>query len=139
MANEAVLLQQLEDRCFEATIANGTSGTDILKGTVMKFSADPNTVAASSADGDVFAGILVNDKIGGDGTTRCALWRKGVFSLKCAAGGTAVLGNAVKIGGANLIDIGDVTTLTDFGEHCGIALETGGNNEVIQVLVGGSQ
>ena len=80
MSNEAVLLQRLEDRCFEATIANGTTGTDILKGTVMKFSADPNTVAASSADDDPSAGTPARDKTGGDGTTRVALWRKGVFS-----------------------------------------------------------
>lgn len=137
MADEAVLLQQLEDRLFEATIANGTAGTDVLKGTVMKFSADPNTIAASSADGDTFAGILVVDKIGGDGTTRSSLWRHGVFSLKTSSGGTTVLGQPVKIDGANLIDIADDDTIETGGQIIGIAMETGGNSEVVQVLVGG--
>ena len=58
MANEAILVQQLEERFFEATIADGSSGTDIAKGTIMKWGSDPNTVVVSSSDGDLFAGIL---------------------------------------------------------------------------------
>ena len=58
MANEAILVQQLEERFFEASIADGSSGTDIAKGTIMKWGSDPNTVVVSSSDGDLFAGIL---------------------------------------------------------------------------------
>lgn len=138
MTNEAILVQQLEERFFEATIADGSVGSTILKGSVMKFDSDPNTVAVSTADSDVFAGILIADKVNGNGVTRVALGRHGVYALKCSSGGTAVLGAPVKIDGANLIDVADDDTIENSGQIIGQALETGGNNEVVQVLVGGN-
>jgi hypothetical protein len=136
MTNEAILVQQLEERFFEATIANGSAGSTILKGSIMKWDSDPNTVAVSSADGDLFAGILLADKVNGDGVTRVALGRRGVYAMKITAGGTTVLGEPVKIAGANQIALADDATAQKTSEMVGISLETGGNAEVIQVLCG---
>ena len=133
MADEAIMIQQLEEKLFQITVADGAG---IEKGTVMKFSSDPNTGAASSADGDLFMGILAEEKVASDGQTEVAVWRKGVFALKTSGSGTAVLGAPVKINGANLIDVADDDTIEVATQVVGIALETGGNSEVIQVLVG---
>ena len=104
MANEAILVQQLETRFFEATIATGSSGTDIAKGTIMKWGSDPNTVVVSSGDGDLFAGILQSEHKGGAGVTSVSLGRRGKYAMKITAGGTTVLGEPVKIAGANLLE-----------------------------------
>ncbi len=134
MANEAILVQQLEDRLFEVTVADNTG---IPKGTILKFDSDPNTAAASSADGDIFAGIAAEEKVADDGQVRLAVWRRGVFALKAhGSTGTITLGHKVKIAGANLIDPAAVTTEADFAEHLGTVIETSENNEVVNVLVG---
>ena len=134
MANEAILVQELQERFFEATIADGSAGTDILKGTVMKFTSDPNTVAAATADGDLIAGILIADKKGGDGNTRVALATSGVYALMCTAStGSAVLGEPVKITGANTIAPADDDTINKRAEAFAVALETGVASEVVQV------
>ena len=135
MANEAILVQQLEENAlFTVTVADVTG---LGKGTILKWSADPNTAAASSADGDIFAGILAEEKVANDGQTQVAVWRRGVFALTAtAATGAITLGHKVKIGGANLIDPAAVTTAADFAEHFGTCIETSSNDEVVQVLVG---
>jgi len=131
MANEAVLVQQLEDRLLEVTIAD----TAFEKGTVLKLS-DPNTGAASSADGDIFLGILATEKVSGDGQTRVAVWRHGVFDMKNVTGETITAGAPVKISGANLITIADDDTVENAGQVIGIALQSATSGEVIEVLVG---
>ena len=130
MANEAKMVQRLQDRLSEVTVASGVA---ILKGTVLKMS-DPNTGAASSADGDIFAGIASVDKSTDDGdvSTRLSVWTKGTFDMKCDGVGVTV-GDRLKIGGANLISVADVTTAADFSEHFAIALQTGAASEVIEV------
>ena len=136
MADEAVLVQQLETRFFEATIADGSAGSTILKGTIMKWGSDPNTVIVSSGDGDLFAGILLAYKVTGDGVTRVALARHAVYAMKITSGGTTVLGEPVKIAGANQIALADDATAQKTSEMVGISLETGANSETVQVLVG---
>ncbi len=136
MTDEAILLQQLEERFFEATIADGSAGSTILKGSIMKWGSDPNTVAVSSGDGDLFAGILLADKKHGAGVTNVALGRRGKYAMKITSGGTTVLGEPVKIAGANQITLADDATAQKTSEMVGIALETGSNSETIQVLVG---
>ena len=133
MANEAVLVQQLQDRLTQVTVADGAT---IEKGTILKMSSDPNTAAASSADGDLFAGIAANEKVADDGQTELAVWTKGVFAIKCAAGGTATLGKKVKIAGANLIDVADDDQIENSNEVVGTVLETGSNDEVVLVRLG---
>ena|SRR3990167_2431614 len=135
MANEAVLVQQLEDRLFEVTVADGTA---IAKGAILKFGSDPNTAVISAADGDLFAGILAVEKVASDGQTRVPVWRKGVFDiLVTASTGSATLGKPVKINGANQVTLADDDTVANSNEVVGIALETGSAGEVINVLVGG--
>ena len=132
MANEATLVQQLEDRLLEVTVADGTA---ITKVTILKLS-DPNTAAASSADGDIFLGIASVDKVANDGQTRMAVWRHGVFDMKDSGAGITA-GDPVKIAGANLIATADDATAAGLKEVVGIALQTAAANEVIEVLVGG--
>ena len=136
MTNEAILVQQLETRFFEATIADGSTGSTILKGTLMVWDSDPNTVKVSSSDGELWAGVLLADKVNGDGVTRVALGRRGVYAMKITSGGTTVLGEPVKIAGANQIALADDATAQKTSEMVGISLETGGNAEVVQVLCG---
>lgn len=133
MANEATLVQQLEDRLFEATVADGTG---IEKGTLMQLSSDPNTVTATSGVGDIFAGILAAEKVAGDGHTRAALWRRGVFAIKVAAGGSATLGKMLKTSGANCVVDATDDAVEDSSSIVGMALETGAAEETINVLVG---
>lgn len=133
MANEAVLVKKKSEAWFQVTVADGTG---LAKGTVLAWSADPNTAAASSADGDIFAGILAEEKVASDGQTEVAVYRDGVWQMTMAAGGATTLGHKVNITGANLIGPANVTTAADFAEHMGTVIETAANSEVVQVLVG---
>ena len=133
MANEAIMVQQLEERLFEVTMADGSSGTDIAKGTILKLS-DANLAAASSSDGDIFGGILSVDNVGGDGQTRYAVWTRGVFDCTLT-NATVVVGDLLNIQGTNLLAKANVTTLPDFSEMMGSALQDGGTNEVIEVFI----
>ena len=58
MANEATLIVET-DLPIMFTCANATG---IEKGTLLKLS-DPNTVAAATADNDIFIGIAAEEKI----------------------------------------------------------------------------
>lgn len=131
MANEAV--------CIEApriikrrTIANNTG---IAKGTVLYFSADPNTAAASSAADQSFAGIAVEEKVANDGITEIGAAMDGVWDMKATAA-AITLGVAVAIGGANLIVAADAADLLN-GAWLGYAEETGANDEVQRVRLKG--
>lgn len=68
MANEAILHEQVTIPS-SITVADGAG---IEKGTVLKYS-DPNTVAASTTDLDIVAGILYTEKISGTGITQAAV------------------------------------------------------------------
>ena len=136
MANEAVLIQDLEYKQLEFTMADGASGTDIEQFTILKIS-DPNTGSASSADGDIFLAILAVENIGADGQTRYAGYRGGVWDIK-ATGAPITVGNMVKIAGANLIATADDDQIELGGEVVGMALQTAANDEVIEILVGNS-
>ena len=105
MANEAVLVQDLEYRQLEVTMADGSLGTDIEQYTILKLS-DANTGSASSTDGDLFLGILAVENKGADGQTRYAAYRGGVWDLKDSGAGMAV-GVMCKIAGANLVATAD--------------------------------
>jgi hypothetical protein len=129
MANEAVLIYELSYP-IPMTCAVGTG---IEKGTILKLS-DPATVAASSADNDVFAGIAAEEKIANDGMTKIPVYVSGVFRMLVGAAGCTV-GKEVVISAANTIV--DYTTLDDEkGAVVGKALETGANGETVLVLVG---
>ena len=129
MANEAVLIYETE-LPIPMTVANGAA---IEKGTVMALT-DPMTVAASSADNDIFGGIAAEEKIASDGKTKIPCYFGGIFKMKVSATASTVgLDQVIK--GANTI--GDYTTLDgELGYVIGKAMETGANTETILVFVG---
>ena len=133
MANEAVLVQQLEDRLLQSTCSGGAV---IAKGAICRL-LDPNTVAPtiSTDTGVKFGGIAVSEKASGDGTTTLGMWRHGVFDLTVAAGETVTAGDMVTISGANTIRRVD-TALISGGILIGRALQDGAASEVIEILVG---
>ena len=131
MADEAVLMVETELPIM-MTVANSAA---LEKGTVLKLS-DPFTVAAATADNDIFAGIAAEEKIANDGKTKLAVYRGGIFKMKVSSTASTV-GLHQVIKGTNTI--GDYTTLDDEkGYVVGRALETGANAETILVEVGRS-
>ena len=104
----------------------------IPKGTVLKLST-PMTVAASSADNDLFGGIAAEEKISGDGKLSIAVYRDGIF--KCEAGGAVTVGLPQVIFGLNEfvnITAGD----HDLGYVFGTALETAANGQFFLLELG---
>jgi len=130
MANEAVLIHELEPP-IPITVADGAG---IEKGTILKIS-DPNTGAASAADGDIFAGITAEEKILSDGRTKIAVYRRGVFKITDSGAGVTV-GQRVKISGANLVATADDDQIELHHESIGQALETAAASETFLCLVG---
>lgn len=130
MANEATLMIET-DLPIPMTCANGTG---IEKGTVLKLS-DPYTVAACSADNDVFMGVAAEEKIANDGKTKIAVYTRGIFKMVIEAGNSTTVGQDCVIKGTNTI--GGYTTLDDEkGYVVGKALETGAAGESVLVQVG---
>lgn len=133
MANEVDIVTILEDRMVEVTVADGTT---VERGTIMKWSSDPNTVAACSADGDLIAGIMIVEKVANDGQTKVPLLRRGVCDIVCTAStGSAVLGKRVKVTGANTIAPADDDTIANITEAFATSMETGSAGERVQCIV----
>src|SRR4030042_2303564 len=130
MANEAVLVFELEPP-VPFTCADSTG---IEKGCLLKLT-DPFTVAATSADNDVFIGIAAEEKIASDGKTKIGVYLRGIFKLVVDAGDTTTVGLDCVIRAANAIGLFD--TLDDEnGKTVGKALETGAAGETVLVYVG---
>ena len=131
MANEAV--------CIEAPriIKNRTITGAIAKGTILYFSAD-NTVAATSAADQSFAGIATEEVTAteyANGKTTVAAAMDGVWDITATAAAN-VLGEAVAIGGANLIVTADAAELLN-GAFIGYLQETQDASEVCRVSLRG--
>lgn len=109
------------------TCANGTG---IEKGTLLKLS-DPFTVAASTGDTDVIAGVAKSEKIASDGKTKIDVYRGGIFRATC--GGNCTVGKTLMsysaTGDAN--DVIDGTNAALYSKCLGIALETGTDSQTI--------
>lgn len=104
----------------------------IPKGTLLKMTT-PMTAAASSADNDVPAGILIEEKVASDGIVEVTAALDGVWGITSTAAGITI-GNEVTIGGADSIKI--YTTLDgEKGYTLGRALETTAGSNVIAVAV----
>ena len=86
MANEAVMVRET------ALPVTYTSATAMEKGTIVKLS-DNNVVAASSATGDVIAGILARETLSTD--TEAAVYEEGDFRVY--ASGSITTGNPVGV------------------------------------------
>ena len=133
MANEAVIIELHGNGGdpVRYTIADGSAGSDVEKGTLMKIT-NPRTIIATAADNDPFAGVLAAEKVGGDGSTTATVYTKGIFDILCTAAAVAA-GERVSIGAANSVSkVGAADLL--FAD-VGIALETG-NASVDAVLIG---
>ena len=137
MANEAAIIELLgkDGDPMQYNIADGAVGTDILKGTLMYISADPRTMAASSATSQHFCGILAHDKVGGDGSTKATVITHCVADLK-DSGAAMVLGTMCQLAGANTVKTADdAGAQTSVAEHVGQVLETAGAAEVVAVKI----
>ncbi len=129
MANEAAMLYELS-LPVPFTCADGTG---IEKGTLLKLS-DPMTVAAATADNDLFIGVAAEEKIASSGITKIAVYLTGIARMKSDATGF-VVGTDLVIKGTNLV--GTYTTLDDEkGYVVGKALETAAASDTALVLFG---
>lgn len=136
MADEAVVIELANENPVQRTIADGVSGTDILKNTLMALDTDPNTVTASAA-AEQFGGILAFDKEGGDGSTLTSCHMDGVYDLTCNANAGVTLGGWVSLSGANLIKAATAAEILS-GGVVGKAEETFAASEVGRVRLIGS-
>lgn len=129
MANAVAILMVETELPIMMTCADAA----IPKGTILKLST-PYTVAASSADNDVFGGIAAEEKISGDGKLQIAVYRRGLFKVE--AGTSAVtVGKDVVIEAAN--EFTDYTTLDDEkGYVFGKALESATNGQFFLLELG---
>jgi len=129
MANEWTLIKQI------GPIVSFTcdSGTGIEKGTALKIS-DPNTVAATSADGDAFIGVAAREHEANDGD-QIAVSLGGIYRVKDSGAGVTA-GDALKINGANLVATADEAGAQGAKEICGFALETAGASDTFLALIG---
>lgn len=126
MANEVIVDTLLGNQGdpIEYTIATGTAGTNILKGTIMKIGSSPQTIEAASADGDLIAGVLAEEHKGGVGQTKIAVLTHFIGDTYSTTGMT--LGAFQKVEGANAVTDADDDTIDNKMEACCQALETVG-------------
>ena len=129
MANEWTLM--VETELPIAMTCSNTTG--IEKGTVLKMT-DPMTVAAASADNDVFGGIAAEEKIALDGKTKIGVYFDGIFKGLVGAAGITV-GKQVAISGANAVVDGAAAD-NDIGLTVGKSLETATSAETALIFVG---
>ena len=105
----------------------------IPKGTILKL-ATPYTVAAATADNDLFGGIAAEEKVSGDGKLMIAVYRGGIFKVEAGAGGVTV-GLPVGIVAAN--NFKNTTAHdNDLGYNFGTALETAADTQFFLMELG---
>lgn len=132
MANEAVIIELLgkePGRPVRFTCGDLSSLT--TQGTLMKIS-DPRTIAASAADNDPFAGILMGTYASTD--TKATVYTHGIFDLTNSNTAAIAAGGRVNIDGANTVGV--VAAADLLFSDVGIALEDMAKQEVGAVLVG---
>ncbi|MCK5604279.1 hypothetical protein KAR91_20490 [Candidatus Pacearchaeota archaeon] len=124
MANEVAIVTLLGNKGdpVEWDVADGTA---LPFGTVMKVSSDPQVAAPATADGDLICGIVGLAKKADDGITKMALITHAVIEVTCTAStGSAVLGEPVKITGANTVAPADDATIEHRAEAFATSYET---------------
>lgn len=118
MALEATLIHETEIP-IPMTCADGAG---IPKGSILVLT-DPNTVAVTTGDTDIVAGIAAEEKIANDGNTKISVYKRGIFKVAIGAGGVTV-GDALitdtATGAANELATADINSENIFGR----ALET---------------
>ena len=129
MANEAVCIET--PTIFERRVI--ADGATVAFGTLMKLT-DNNTAIASSADNDVFGGILWVVKDANDGIVEAVVAMDGIWDIKDSGSGGST-GAMVNIGGTNLIvDSASADLLT--GSIVGKRLMDASASEVTRIKVG---
>lgn len=122
MANECVLMVETE-LPVAFTCADGAG---IEKGAILMLS-DPATVATTTGDTDVVAGIAAEEKIASDGKTTIPVYRRGIFKGIAGAAGCTV-GDALitdtATGAANDIVSADVNSENILGRALETATDT---------------
>ena len=104
-------------------------------GTTLKFTGT-NTAAASTADGDPFAGITTEEFKGGEGITTVAVALDGSWMMDTTAVAIA-LGAFCSIGGSQTIAISVGTAdLVDGSQFCRAEMARDGNNRIRVRLYG---
>lgn len=132
MANEAVCI--VAPKILRSRTITGA----IAKGTILYFSADPNTVAASSAADQSFAGIAVEEVTAAEyagGVTTVSAAMDGVWDIVDSGAGMT-LGTACAIGGANVAVTADANDLLN-GAFLGYVQETASAGERVRVELRG--
>ena len=138
MANEVRINKLLGNKgdIVEYTIA---AGSVIPKGSVMNINTSPKTATIASAD-ELIAGIASEESKATDTFTKMGLITHALIEVDAtAATGSMVLGEPVKLSGANTVAPADDDTIEQKGEVLGRALETvaaGASGEVLMNLGG---
>lgn len=137
MANEALLRNRNGAFPIDFVCADGTG---IEKGTLGQ-TTDARTVSASSAAGEIFAGVVAREKVANSGRTRIAVYPKGcgaVFDMVVTPStGAATVGEIAVLDGANTITRMATTGLEpdDLKLKVGTFLETASAGETVQVIL----
>jgi hypothetical protein len=127
MANEATCIET-PSRFARYTIA---AGAVLPIGTLVYLSSDPNTVSATSAADQSFAGIVWVESTATDTFTEITVALDGVWDIEATAAAN-VLGELVAVGGANLIVTADAADILN-GAIIGYLEETQDASEVCRV------
>jgi len=122
MANEAVIITLLGNSGDpnDIVVADGAA---LTKGTLMYLSGDGNVCSASSADGQIFMGILTHDKVASDGQTHMSVYTHCIADIKDSGAGMT-LGDICKLNGANVVATADEAGAFATREQVGLVLET---------------
>ena len=124
MANEVTVTTLLGNQGdpVEYTIAEGSLGTNIPKGSVMNINSSPQTVTVGAAD-ELVAGVLAAEHKGGTGVTKVSVLTHFIGEITAGTGATNA-GYPQKLSGANLWINADDDTTDNKAEAGCVSLET---------------
>jgi len=99
-----------------------SSSADIPVNTLLQMT-DPRTASASSAAGEIFAGVASMEKTSADDSETMSAYTKGVFPLYLSDVGGCVIGDQLVLAGANMVKV-DNTEIQE-GKIVGTAFADG--------------
>ena len=106
----------------EYTIAVGSLGTKIPKGSIMNINSSPATITVGAAD-ELVAGVLAAEHEGGKGVTRVSVLTHFVGEFTAGVGATT-FGQPQKLSGTNAVVDADDDTIDQKNEVVCLALQT---------------
>lgn len=124
MTNEVTVTTLLGNKGdpVEYTIAEGSLGTNIPKGSVMNINSSPATITVGAAD-ELVAGVLEVEHKGGTGVTKVSVLTHFVGEITAGTGATT-FGQPQKLSGENLFIDADDDTIENKMEAACLSLET---------------